>query len=34
VLRWESHEAADTAIELFAEVPEGIAHHRGEVAEG
>ena len=44
VLRWESREAADAAIELFAEVPEageihgflpeGIAHHRGEVAGG
>jgi hypothetical protein len=44
VLRWESREAADAAIELFAEVPEageihgflaeGLAHHRGEVAGG
>jgi heme-degrading monooxygenase HmoA len=44
VLRWESREAADAAIELFAEVPEageihgflpeGIAHYRGEVAGG
>jgi heme-degrading monooxygenase HmoA len=44
VLRWESREAADAAIELFAKVPEageihgflpeGIAHHRGEVAGG
>ena len=44
VLRWESREVADAAIELFAEVPEageihgflpeGIAHHRGEVAGG
>jgi hypothetical protein len=44
VLRWESREAADAATELFAEVPEareihgflpeGLAHHRGEVAEG
>ena len=44
VLRWESREAADAATELFAEVPEageihsflpeGLAHHRGEVAGG
>jgi|ERR687897_213966 hypothetical protein len=44
VLRWELRGAADAAIELFAEVPEageihgflpeGIAHHRGEVAGG
>ena len=44
VLRWESREAADAATELFAEVPEageihgflpdGTAHHRGEVAGG
>jgi Antibiotic biosynthesis monooxygenase len=44
VLRWESREAADAAIELFAEVPEAgeihgflqedLAHHRGEVAGG
>jgi heme-degrading monooxygenase HmoA len=44
VLRWDSREAADAATELFAEVPEagaihdflqeGLAHHRGEVAEG
>jgi hypothetical protein len=42
VLRWESREAADAAIEKFAEVPEAgeihgflsedLAHHRGEVA--
>lgn len=42
--RWESREAADAATELFAKVPEageihgflpeGIAHHRGEVAGG
>jgi Antibiotic biosynthesis monooxygenase len=42
VLRWESREAADAAIELFASVPEAgeihgflaedLAHHRGEVA--
>jgi heme-degrading monooxygenase HmoA len=43
VLRWESREAADAAIELFATVPEAgevhdflsggdLAHHRGEVA--
>jgi heme-degrading monooxygenase HmoA len=42
VLRWESREAADAAIEKFAEVPEageihdflaeGLAHYRGEVA--
>jgi heme-degrading monooxygenase HmoA len=42
VLRWESREAADAAIEKFAEVPEAgeihdflsggdLAHHRGEV---
>jgi heme-degrading monooxygenase HmoA len=40
VLRWESREAADAAIEKFADVPEageihdflpeGLAHHRGE----
>jgi heme-degrading monooxygenase HmoA len=45
VLRWESREAADAAIEKFAEVPEAgeihgflsggdLAHHRGEVATG
>jgi heme-degrading monooxygenase HmoA len=44
VLRWESREAADAATELFAEVPEageihgllpeGLAHHRGEVVGG
>jgi heme-degrading monooxygenase HmoA len=45
VLRWESREAADAAIERFAEVPEAgeihaflsggdLAHHRGEVAGG
>jgi heme-degrading monooxygenase HmoA len=44
VLRWESREAADAAIELFAKVPEAgeihsflsedLAHHRGEVAGG
>ncbi|MGH2961464.1 MAG: antibiotic biosynthesis monooxygenase [Solirubrobacterales bacterium] len=44
VLRWESREAADAAIEKFAEVPEAggihgflaeeLAHHRGEVAVG
>ena len=44
VLRWESRGAADAATELFVEVPEageihgflpeGIAHHRGEVAGG
>jgi heme-degrading monooxygenase HmoA len=42
VLRWESREAADAAIDKFAEVPEAgeihgflpedLAHHRGEVA--
>ena len=42
VLRWESREAADAAIETFAEVPEAgeihgflpetLAHHRGGVA--
>jgi hypothetical protein len=43
VLHWESREAADAAIELFATVPEAgeihdflsggdLAHHRGEVA--
>jgi hypothetical protein len=42
VLRWESREAADAAIEKFAEIPEAgeihgflsedLAHHRGEVA--
>jgi heme-degrading monooxygenase HmoA len=45
VLRWESREAADAAIEKFAEVPEAgeihdflgggdLAHHRGEAAVG
>lgn len=44
VLRWESREAADAAIEKFAEVSEaeeihgflaeGLAHYRGEVAVG
>jgi heme-degrading monooxygenase HmoA len=45
VLRWESREAADAAIERFAEVPEAgeihdflsggdLGHHRGEVAGG
>lgn len=44
VLRWESRDAADAAIEKFAEVleaeeihgflAEGLAHHRGEVAVG
>jgi heme-degrading monooxygenase HmoA len=45
VLRWESREAADAAIEKFADVPEAgeihdllgggdLAHHRGEVAVG
>lgn len=45
LLRWESREAADAAIEKFAEVPEAgeihrflgggdLAHHRGEVATG
>jgi hypothetical protein len=45
VLRWESREAADAAIEKFAKVPEAgeihhflgggdLAHHRGEVAGG
>jgi heme-degrading monooxygenase HmoA len=44
LLRWESREAADAAIEKFAEVPEageihgflpeGLAHHRGEVVGG
>jgi heme-degrading monooxygenase HmoA len=45
VLRWESREAADAAIEKFDEVPEAgeihhflgggdLAHHRGEVAGG
>jgi len=44
VLRWESREAADAAIEKFAEVPEAgeihgflpetLAHHRGPVAAG
>lgn len=45
VLQWESREAADAAIERFAEVPEpgeihrllrggDLAHHRGEVAVG
>jgi heme-degrading monooxygenase HmoA len=43
ILRWESREAADAAIDKFAEVPEAgeihhffgggdLAHHRGEVA--
>jgi hypothetical protein len=42
VLRWESREAADAAIDLFAIVPEAgeihgflaedLAHHRGELA--
>lgn len=42
VLRWESREAADAAIEKFADVPEAmeihgfltetLAHHRGSVA--
>jgi heme-degrading monooxygenase HmoA len=42
VLRWESREAADAAIEKFADIPEAmeihgfverdLAHHRGEVA--
>jgi hypothetical protein len=42
LLRWESREAADAAIEKFAEIPEAgeihhflgggdLAHHRGEV---
>jgi heme-degrading monooxygenase HmoA len=45
LLRWESREAADTAIEKFAHVPEAgeihdflsggdLAHHRGEVVGG
>jgi heme-degrading monooxygenase HmoA len=44
VLRWQSREAADAAIEKFAEIPEaeeihaflpeGLAHYRGEVVEG
>ena len=45
LLRWESREAADAAIERFAEIPEAgeihdllsggdLAHHRGEVAGG
>jgi heme-degrading monooxygenase HmoA len=45
VLRWESREAADAAMEKFAEVPEAgeihdflgggdLAHHRGEVVAG
>jgi heme-degrading monooxygenase HmoA len=45
LLRWESREAADAAIERFAEVPEAgeihhflgggdLAHHRGEVVGG
>jgi heme-degrading monooxygenase HmoA len=45
VLRWESREAADAAIEKFAEIPEAgeihrflgggdLANHRGEVAAG
>jgi heme-degrading monooxygenase HmoA len=43
ILRWESREAADAAMEQFAEVPEAgeihqflsggdLGHHRGEVA--
>jgi hypothetical protein len=42
VLRWESREAADAAVEEFAEIPEAgeihgflsesLAHHRGELA--
>jgi heme-degrading monooxygenase HmoA len=41
VLRWESREAADSAVEQFASIPEAgeihghfaedLAHHRGEV---
>jgi heme-degrading monooxygenase HmoA len=45
LLRWESREAADAAVEKFAEIPEAgeihsflgggpLAHHRGEVATG
>ena len=44
VLRWESRELADAAIEKFADIPEAgeihgflaedLAHHRGEVAGG
>jgi heme-degrading monooxygenase HmoA len=45
ILRWNSREAADAAIERFAEVPEAgeihdflgggdLAHHRGEVVGG
>ena len=44
VLRWESREAADAAVEQFASIPaageihghfaEDIAHHRGEVTPG
>lgn len=45
VLRWESREAADAAIQRFADVPEAgeihdflsggdVAHHRGEVVPG
>jgi hypothetical protein len=44
VLRWQSREAADAAIETFADVPEAgeihgflaktLAHHRGEIAVG
>jgi heme-degrading monooxygenase HmoA len=45
LLRWESREAADAAIEKFAQVPEAgeihrllgggdLAHHRGEVVGG
>jgi heme-degrading monooxygenase HmoA len=45
LLRWESREAADAAIEKFANVPEAgqihdflsggdLAHHRGEVVGG
>ena len=45
ILRWESREAADAAIDKFGEIPEAgeihqflgggdLAHHRGEVAVG
>jgi hypothetical protein len=44
LLRWESRQAADAAVEKFAEIPEAgeihnfvaadLAHHRGEVATG
>jgi heme-degrading monooxygenase HmoA len=45
LLRWESRETADAAIEMFANVPEAgeihdflsggdLAHHRGEVVGG